>query len=241
MRQGRAEPDLPGASHVEPALIAKERHFSGAEAAAGRAATRRMNREGDIMSIMLTRKRVSALAKLDFSGKSHCQRVDMIAAALGAKNQASLMAVLKAQEDTAHEPLPGVTDKPAMLRSYLVLTYEGDSNEPYYTVALRQDVLGEDGWSNIRERSALSRAGGEFLMNSGLGVFLEAPDGSLRPTERRDDHGLSAERQDNPHGEFYIIKRGNWPLFRIGAHARDLFLDVAGIPLKEEPVDVPAP
>ncbi|MCE6958728.1 hypothetical protein LAZ40_06665 [Cereibacter sphaeroides] len=50
------------------------------------------------MGITLTRKHVSNLAKLDFAGLTHAQRLDHIAAVLGYANQASMMATLKAEE-----------------------------------------------------------------------------------------------------------------------------------------------
>lgn len=50
------------------------------------------------MTIGLTRKSVSALARLDLSGMSHMQRIDAIARVFGHENNASLMSALKAEE-----------------------------------------------------------------------------------------------------------------------------------------------
>lgn len=53
------------------------------------------------MSVNLTRKSVSDLAKLDLSGLSHMQRIDAIAKVFGFENNAALMGTLKAAEPDA--------------------------------------------------------------------------------------------------------------------------------------------
>ena len=52
------------------------------------------------MTHTLTRRQVSAIAKLDMSGLGHAQRIDAIAGALGYETGAALMATLKATEGT---------------------------------------------------------------------------------------------------------------------------------------------
>lgn len=52
------------------------------------------------MSHPLTRRNVSAIAKLDFNGLGHAQRVEAIARALGYETAAALMGMLKADETT---------------------------------------------------------------------------------------------------------------------------------------------
>lgn len=53
------------------------------------------------MSHQLTRRNISALAKLDFAGLGHAQRIDAIAKALGYNTGSALMGTLKASEDPA--------------------------------------------------------------------------------------------------------------------------------------------
>ncbi len=52
----------------------------------------------------LTRRNVSALAKLDFSTLGHAQRIEAIAQALGYATGAALMASLKSSENTTQPP-----------------------------------------------------------------------------------------------------------------------------------------
>jgi len=56
------------------------------------------------MGVELSRKAVSAIAKLNFEGLSHLQRIDGIAKAIGFENNAALMATLKKNESQA-EPV----------------------------------------------------------------------------------------------------------------------------------------
>jgi hypothetical protein len=58
------------------------------------------------MSHQLTRRNISALAKLDFADLGHAQRIDAIAKALGYNTGAALMGSLKRSEDSA-EASPG--------------------------------------------------------------------------------------------------------------------------------------
>ena len=63
------------------------------------------------MSISLTRRHVSSLAKLDFAGLSHLQRIDRIAQVFGHANQASLMAILKTLENTSSDVVFSVSSR----------------------------------------------------------------------------------------------------------------------------------
>lgn len=56
------------------------------------------------MSHKLTRRNISAIAKLDFSGLGHSQRVDVIAKALGYEAGGALMATLKSENAPALTP-----------------------------------------------------------------------------------------------------------------------------------------
>lgn len=49
------------------------------------------------MTLKINRKQVLAISKIDFTGLGHSQRLDLIAKALGLKNQATLMTLLKAE------------------------------------------------------------------------------------------------------------------------------------------------
>lgn len=53
------------------------------------------------MSHTLTRRNISAIAKLDFSGLSHAQRIEAIAKAIGYETAATLMSTLKASKGAA--------------------------------------------------------------------------------------------------------------------------------------------
>lgn len=63
------------------------------------------------MSHKLTRRNVSAIAKLDLAGKSHAQRLEAIAKALGYDTAAALMGTLKADEAAPE------TAQPAKIRA----------------------------------------------------------------------------------------------------------------------------
>lgn len=62
----------------------------------------------------LTRRAVSALARLDMAGLGHMQRIDAIGKVLGFENGAALMSVLKASEAEAPAPsdAPVADEKP---------------------------------------------------------------------------------------------------------------------------------
>ena len=53
------------------------------------------------MSHSLNRRNISAIAKLEFNGLSHAQRIDAIAKALGFETGAALMGSLKTAESEA--------------------------------------------------------------------------------------------------------------------------------------------
>lgn len=55
---------------------------------------------------ILTRRNVSAIAKLDFAGLSHAQRLEAIAKVLGYANAGALMSALKAAEVPAPSQTP---------------------------------------------------------------------------------------------------------------------------------------
>lgn len=61
------------------------------------------------MSHPFTRRNVTAIAKLDFNGLGHAQRVEAIARALGYETAAALMGVLKSEEAAALAPATPVT------------------------------------------------------------------------------------------------------------------------------------
>lgn len=184
------------------------------------------------MSITLTRKRVSALAKLDFSGKSHCQRVDMIAAALGAKNQASLMATLKIQEKEMPAPVPGMVDNTVFLRRFLALRRMVWKDEPYYVLTINKWIVGRDDENFHTNVSSVSNKAASFLIESGLGVFRENENGHLEPTGCRADHGLVLRAA--PDGGAFL-HHGEWSLCRVDASNLKDFLEISGVPLWEPP------
>jgi hypothetical protein len=72
------------------------------------------------MSVTLTRRNVSAIAKLDFQGQGHAQRIDMLAKALGYKTGAALMSTLKAAEAEPVEAAPAPVRAVAIFGSSLV-------------------------------------------------------------------------------------------------------------------------
>ena len=55
------------------------------------------------MSHPLTRRNVSAIAKLDFTGLGHAQRLEAIARALGYETAAALMGRIKSEEATSQD------------------------------------------------------------------------------------------------------------------------------------------
>jgi hypothetical protein len=58
------------------------------------------------MSHSLTRRNVSAIAKLDLTGQSHSQRIDAIARAIGYETGAALMGSLKSAETSSTDAGP---------------------------------------------------------------------------------------------------------------------------------------
>lgn len=115
------------------------------------------------MSHTLTRRNVSAIAKLDFSGLGHAQRLEAIARAIGYETAASLMSTLKTPDE-------GTPTKPAPIRAVAIFgsaacsaadsgeklrdqygNIEGDVSEltfdtPAELAAYAQGLADADGW-----------------------------------------------------------------------------------------------
>lgn len=66
------------------------------------------------MTVKLNRKQVLAISRLDFTGLGHSQRLDLIAKALGMRNQATMMSVLKTQKSEEHVNDTKHADEPLM-------------------------------------------------------------------------------------------------------------------------------
>ena len=125
------------------------------------------------MAYELTSGRASAIAKLDFSGKSHCQRLDMVAKIFGAKNHASLMASLAKQETSPRKKDAGNH----LVKTIAVLRDDGDiaeTGDDFLVVCIRK--IFDDGvssWHDDEVVGHVSRSKSGLLMRSGSGFNLE--------------------------------------------------------------------
>lgn len=82
----------------------------------------------------LTRRNVSAIARLDFTGLGHSQRIDAIGKALGFETGAALMSVLKAAESGSAKPdsMPALAASEAELPHKALILWDQSSRNAYW-------------------------------------------------------------------------------------------------------------
>lgn len=167
----------------------------------------------------LNRRNISAIAKLDFSGLSHAQRIDAIAKALGHKSGEALMGALKAAEAQPQPAHPKAT-----------------SSNPIISVQL----FGQFPCTEFDEGSRFSGDGDVSTVSFETRAEFEAYHKGLADADGWMETTQAISTIDDPdHPYFAALKRHPDLSFQDWWNDSFVFVHAAGEPGDPEDADVP--